>query len=82
MNSLYAIFFLVALMLFAAIAGVSWWQQKSKALSLDKHSRRTPADSFVQDALLVIPSDDLVEDTNGNKPDKKIVRMIKSIEYH
>ena len=31
MTSLYVIFFLVALILFAAIAGLSWWQQKSKS---------------------------------------------------
>ena len=71
MNSLYAIFFLVALILFAAIAGVSWWQQKSKAQSLDRRSRRTPTDSFDQDPLLANPSDNVVEDNIGNTLEQK-----------
>ena len=45
MTSLYALFFLVALILFAAIAGISWWQQKSRVKKLAIRDRGGLSDS-------------------------------------
>ena len=53
MGSLYAIFFLVAMLLFAAIVGASWWQKQSKSDRLTLRGRRKHSESFDD----VIPPD-------------------------
>lgn len=52
MNSLYAIFFLVAVILFAAIVGISWWQQKAKTEGLGIRSRRKSKESSAGEPIL------------------------------
>jgi len=53
MTSLYVIFFVVALILFAAIAGFSWWQQNARSQNLAKRGRRKMHKSDLEDPLSI-----------------------------